>query len=241
MRDRKVIFLRITTHDDVPFFSMTHLYFRNPSWHRFYCGIANAHELNKPMTRLRDLNSCRQTGQKQGGTGDRRKRRKKKITRRLIFYNPINAVVKEVDSVGSCGVNLIVSYCCARQKLLKVGGDRKTVGTRRSSRCFPEFESTTATATWSTSKSITSSFFKISYDVIQPLNVCTGVLEGILRTRTIHFEPKHTSTGNIVQDNKGYDVRDSRKQKPFKSKINYLFAQQIFADGGVVEKTWSPG
>ena len=80
-------------------------------------------------------------------------------------------------------------------------------------------------------KALRAHFSKISYDVVRPLNVCTGVCRDgayCVSCKCIHLEPKHTwSTGNIVEDNisRRHDAKyDSRKQKAIE-KQNKLFVR----------------
>ena len=193
------------------------------------------------MVRLRDSEFLPPIRRAAKTGGKRRKRRKRgngeKIYKKIRSLRTDKCVCGKasVDSVGSCGGNpyCILLLCKAKADIKARRRNRKMQMEQDAlPSVFEKFENMESLQRRDRQvKALRAHFSKISYDVVRPLNVCTGVSRDgayCVSCKCIHVEPKHTwSTGNIVQDNiaRRHDAKyDSRKQKAIQ-KQNKLFVR----------------
>ena len=169
--------------------------------------------------------------------GRKKKKKRKRQSNRKKFYKKIKSLPEDKcicgkqskDSIGSCGES---SYCILM--LCKVKANIKTKRRIRKQLIYEDslpnvFETNDSMKKLQKRdrhvKSLRKHFSTLKYEVIQPLNICTGVArEGAycVSCKRVHYEPKHVwSTGQIVQDNirkreKSYEIdklRAIEKQK----------------------------
>ena len=147
----------------------------------------------------------------------KRKNRKRPVDRPKKFYKKIKSLPegkcicgkKSIDSVGSCGENpyCILMLCKAKADIkVKRRNRKKMIHEDSLPNIFIENDSMESLQKRNRRiKSIRAHFSKEKYEVVKPLNVCTGVARDgayCVTCKCVHYEPKHVwKTGNVVEDN----------------------------------------